>query len=152
MVWDDLPLLLGPQGQAREIMEQYRHAAQMLLPAGLKAMEFRLDQRNAWYLKVAAAGTGEQLEIEVGQGDITAKLKRFLVVYQAVLQHRQEEIEHIDIRYSNGVAVRWRKDQAATVNRQAMARQIISKQAISKQTIGVQTPQKYQFGGDAKHG
>ena len=117
---ENLPLLLGPQGQAREIMEEYQHAAQMLLPAGLKTMEFHLDGRRAWYLKVVTvAGSRSQenlslerraLEIEVGQGNVTEKLKRFLTVYDAVLRHRREQIAHIDIRYPNGVAVSWRDE------------------------------------------
>ncbi|UTW45040.1 FtsQ-type POTRA domain-containing protein [bacterium SCSIO 12696] len=110
---ENLPLLLGPQGQAREIMEQYQHAAQMLLPSGLKTMEFRLDNRRAWYLKVVAGNGADgvensALEIEVGQGNVTEKLKRFLAVYDTVLRHRQGEIAQIDIRYPNGVAVSWR--------------------------------------------
>ncbi|MCV6605538.1 MAG: FtsQ-type POTRA domain-containing protein [Porticoccaceae bacterium] len=113
---ENLPLLLGPRGQAREIMEQYQHAAQMLLPSGLKTMEFRLDGRGAWYLKVVTASANNALEIEVGQGNVTEKLKRFLVVYDAVLRQRQEQIAQIDIRYPNGVAVSWRSQ--ATVGKQ----------------------------------
>ncbi|MGS2723639.1 cell division protein FtsQ/DivIB [Porticoccus sp. GXU_MW_L64] len=110
---ENLPLLLGPQGQARLIMEEYQHAAQMLLPSGLKTMEFRLDSRRAWYLKVVAVSgshstQGKTLEVEVGQGNVTEKLKRFLAVYDTVLRHRQGEIAQIDIRYPNGVAVSWR--------------------------------------------
>lgn len=108
-VLQQLPLLLGPQGEARRVMEEYRHAAQMLLPVGLKTMEFRLDKRNAWHLKVAVEQSDTELEIEVGQGGVTEKIRRFLAVYKRVLRDREADIEHIDIRYPNGVAVRWSK-------------------------------------------
>lgn len=98
-----LPLLLGPKGQAREVMEQYRHAAELLLPAGLKPMEFRLDERDAWHLKLAG-----ELDVKVGQGQVTEKLKRFLTVYDAVLRERIDELKSVDVRYPNGIAVSWR--------------------------------------------
>jgi len=100
---DSLPQLMGPEGEAKRVMEQYRHAAQILSPVGLKTIEFHLDERNAWRLEVSLG-----LEVTVGQGDVTEKLQRFVDVYKAVLQGHESEVEGIDARYPNGVAVRWR--------------------------------------------
>jgi cell division protein FtsQ len=99
---DTLPQLTGPMGEEQRVMEQYRHAAQILSPAGLKTIEFHLDERNAWHLEVSHG-----LKVAVGQGDVTERLQRFIEVYKAVLQNRESEVKSIDARYPNGVAVRW---------------------------------------------
>ena len=46
--------------------------------------------------------------VALGREDLAARLGRFLAVHREVLVDRAAEVEWIDARYMNGVAVRWR--------------------------------------------
>jgi len=103
---DALPLLAGPPGSARRVMTQYRDVNQLLQPMGLKIVEFREAPRGDWQLSFAN-GTA----LKLGRDRLIDKLKRFQVAWNGALASRVNDIEQVDIRYENGVAVRWRADQ-----------------------------------------
>ena len=46
--------------------------------------------------------------VALGREDLAARLGRFLAVHREVLVDRAAEVEWVDARYMNGVAVRWR--------------------------------------------
>jgi len=100
---DSLPLLHGPEGFERRVMQQYRNFSQMLQITGLVVEEFRLAPRGNWEVKFAPG-----IELMVGKEPVAEKLQRFLLVWHKVLQDRAYEIEQVDIRYGNGVAVNWK--------------------------------------------
>jgi len=103
---EDLPLLAGPAGSARAVMQQYRDVNQLLQPVGLRVVEFRQGHRGDWTLRFDN-GTG----MTIGRDRVLEKLQRFLVVWEQTLADRAGEIDLVDIRYENGVAVHWRGDQ-----------------------------------------
>lgn len=105
---DNLPLLAGPEGQSRDIMQQYRNFAQMLQAASLRIDEFRLGHRGDWSLEFAQGPS-----LVVGRGEVTEKIQRFLQVWKQHLRERVDEIDSIDIRYGNGVAVAWKDNDKA---------------------------------------
>jgi cell division protein FtsQ len=47
----------------------------------------------------------------VGKEPVAKKLERFLLVWEKALQERKDAIERIDLRYGNGLAVRWKQDK-----------------------------------------
>lgn len=101
---EELPRLLGPEGEARRVMQQYHEVSVLLRPTRLKVREFRRDQRGAWYLRLE-----EGVEISLGRGDVLDKMRRFLVVYDHVLRDHFSEVAAVDARYPQGVAVRWKE-------------------------------------------
>jgi cell division protein FtsQ len=105
---DNLPLLAGAEGDARKIMRHYREIAQMLQPTGLKISEFRQAPRGNWELHFEQGPA-----LIVGRDNLAGKLRRFLLVWERELKARAADIASVDIRYGNGVAVRWRKDENA---------------------------------------
>ncbi|HLS99297.1 MAG: cell division protein FtsQ/DivIB [Porticoccaceae bacterium] len=107
----ELPLLAGPEGMEREVMQQYRIFTQLLQATGLAIVEFRMGERGGWHLRFADGPT-----LAVGRGQITDKIQRFLKVWDKALAVRLDQIDHIDIRYGNGVAVRWKTNGNPTEN------------------------------------
>jgi len=87
-------------------MQQYRDVNQLLQPVGLRVVEFRQGHRGDWTLRFDN-GTG----MTIGRDRVLEKLQRFLVVWEQTLADRAGEIDLVDIRYENGVAVHWRGDQ-----------------------------------------
>lgn len=99
-----LPRLLGPEGEARQVMQQYHEVSVLLRPTRLRVSEFRRDQRGGWYLRLE-----EGVEVVLGRGDVLDKMRRFLVVYDHVLRDHFTAVAAVDARYPQGVAVRWKE-------------------------------------------
>ena len=101
---ETLPLLDGPEGKERRVMQQYRNFSQVLRPLGMKVESCQLAPRENWTLTFANG-----MALTVGKEPVAEKLGRFLKVWNDALQDRAEDIAHVDIRYANGVAVRWKE-------------------------------------------
>jgi cell division protein FtsQ len=113
-----LPLLDGPEGFERRVMQQYRNFSQVLQDTGLDVAEFRLAPRGNWEVKFAPG-----LLLVVGKEPVAAKLQRFLKVWDKSLHDRVDSVERVDIRYGNGVAVRWKNDSEDPLGESDKSRQ-----------------------------
>lgn len=101
---EGLPLLAGPEGMQRRVMQQYRIFTQLLQVTELKIIEFRMGERGGWHLRFEDGPA-----LVVGRSQVTEKIQRFLKVWDKALKVRFDQIDNIDIRYGNGVAVRWKQ-------------------------------------------
>ncbi len=101
-----LPLLSGPAHETVRIMEQFHDLNRMFAGSGLRLAALSLEARGAWTLEL-----DNGVRVVVGREHLMARLKRFLTVYQLELASRADQIEQIDIRYTNGIAVRWRTEE-----------------------------------------
>ncbi len=106
---DSLPLLAGPEGGARQVMSEFRDVSELMFAQGLKVMAFSVDEHGVRSLRL---NTGH--DVVLGRGDVITKVRRFLTIWQGELASRQEEIQAIDARYNNGVAVSWRKSDVSS--------------------------------------
>ncbi len=50
------------------------------------------------------------LKIRLGRSDIERKIERLIGIYRSQILPRRERIERLDLRYSNGFAVAWKKE------------------------------------------
>jgi cell division protein FtsQ len=64
-------------------------------------MQVRVSPRRAWQLRL-----DNGLTLELGREQIEARLARFVGAYDRTLGRLGRRIEHVDLRYSNGFAVR----------------------------------------------
>ena len=102
-----LPVLEGVERSERQMMRSYRQMVQMLQPAELRIAALKRDARDAWRLTLT-----NDLELVIGRDQIIEKMRRFLLVWDQHLKTRATEVERVDIRYDNGVAVQWMKKPA----------------------------------------
>ncbi len=102
-----LPLLAGKREQAAKIMLQYQRISRLLRPYDLDVKELRSDDKFAWQLLLS-----NDLKVVVGRDQVLEKIQRFLTVYEQQLRGRLDDIARVDVRYENGVAVRWHKTAA----------------------------------------
>ncbi len=105
---ESLPVLFGPANKARYVMEEYRAMNDILRGLGLRIVELQLTDRMSWFLRL---DSGVQLVVD--QMNTVAKLQRFAYLYQRQLVPDAENIQHIDLRYRNGVAVGWKMQKSA---------------------------------------
>ena len=104
-----LPHLVGPEGSSREVMSEFRDVSELMFSQGLKVRAFSVDEHGVRRLRLASGH-----EVVLGRGDVIAKVRRFVAIWQGELASRQQEIKVIDARYDNGVAVSWQKSDVSS--------------------------------------
>jgi cell division protein FtsQ len=102
-----LPWLQGNEADAIEILQQYQDLSQILRSRGLDVLALKCDNKKSWRLTVK-----NHVEIAIGRDQVMEKIRRFVTVYDAHLNSVWSDVKAIDVRYTNGVAVRWVADSA----------------------------------------
>lgn len=97
-----LPRLNGPQELRRRVMENYIAMTAALAPIGRRVQALALDKRRAWVVTLDSG-----VELKLGRDDALKRLERFVRVYPTLFAAREAELRTVDLRYSNGFAVRW---------------------------------------------
>lgn len=98
-----LPRLSGPDERVGEVIELARIMANSLTKEGLGFAGLALEQRGAWTLTLANG-----IEVAFGRDQVEERFARFMTVYESQLASRSDEVQRIDARYTNGVAVKWK--------------------------------------------
>lgn len=95
-----LPLLRGPDDQARQVVERYLAWGERLKARDLVILTLQDDARGAWTLTTDAGFT-----LLLGRTEVETRLERFLRAYPEILAAGRPA--RVDMRYSNGLAVSW---------------------------------------------
>ena len=73
-----------------------------LAETGLAVESLGVTDRGAW----SAVLTGG-LDLQLGRQEPLARVERFAAAYQSALGNDPRRLESVDLRYPNGMAVRW---------------------------------------------
>jgi len=99
-----LPFFQGPPGMQQTMVRRYGEMQRILAPLGFQVVRLELDARGAWRL-----GLDNGMALMLGRQEKShERLLRFVRSYNRVLAARAEQIEQVDLRYTNGFAVRWK--------------------------------------------
>ena len=101
----ELPRLSGPEGSEQLVARRYLDARSMLAAVGMGLRGLELDARGAWRMELSNG-----FELRLGRESFDARLERFARVAAPLLTPRAATVEYVDLRYSRGFAVGWRKD------------------------------------------
>jgi cell division protein FtsQ len=104
-----LPLLSGPDERVRDVIAMARALSDQLVGHGLGFSGLNLEQRGAWTLRLSNG-----IDVVLGRDQVEQRFERFMTVYQARLASRSDEVNRVDARYTNGVAVQWKAVTAAS--------------------------------------
>jgi cell division protein FtsQ len=96
-----LPVLHGPEGTALELVTRFRQFERTLNPLGKRITEIGLSPRRAWVLKL-----DDGMVIELGREALESKLAQFVYAYERTVARLPQPSAYIDLRYTNGFAVR----------------------------------------------
>ena len=99
---EHLPRLDGPSTDTARVMDQYHTLSQFFKGSNTLMTGLTLQARGAWTLLL-----DNKIEVELGREKILTRLRRFLELYKGHLYHQAAKIERVDVRYTNGVAVKW---------------------------------------------
>lgn len=95
--------LVGPSGQQLALLQYYKKLNSLFIPLHLKISRLELASFHSFLLTFSNG-----MKLSVGNKDILTRLSHFVKVYPKILNQKNDEIEYIDLRYSNGLAVKWR--------------------------------------------
>lgn len=100
-----LPLLAGPSGTAREVLERFVGFNETLATVGERALQLTLSPRLAWQLKME---NGMRVEIgrEHPKSPVGPRLERFVAVYPSMVAGLPVLPTVVDLRYPNGFAMK----------------------------------------------
>ena len=103
----ELPRLSGPESTESLVAQRYLSAQGRMLEAGMRIAALRLDERGAWEMDLDSGVT-----VRLGRRDVEERLDRFIRTASQVIAHRLNDINYVDMRYSNGFAIGWRTQSA----------------------------------------
>ncbi|NOX75682.1 MAG: FtsQ-type POTRA domain-containing protein [Gammaproteobacteria bacterium] len=103
----DLPLFTGPGGSAETVAARYQKLSAQLATTGLRVAALKLNVRRAWELRL-----NNDIQLLLGRSAGDGHLQRFVDAYTSRLAEKAGQMKWVDLRYTNGFAVRWK--QAAT--------------------------------------
>ena len=96
-----LPVFFGPDGTAAEVVARYAEFDRLLAPIGRKVVLVTLSARRAWQLHL-----DDGMVLQLGRENVEARLASFVSAYRRTVARLPHPPSHVDLRYSNGFAVR----------------------------------------------
>ncbi len=104
----ELPRLLGPRGTEGRVAEMFFAIEERLEQRGMAAVALQLDQRGAWELQLSSG-----IRVRLGASFVAERLDRFFEALDRVIAAQAEQVEYVDMRYTNGFAIGWKDRKPA---------------------------------------
>ncbi len=101
----NLPLITGPEGQEKKLLEIMKGVYIVLKDKSMQLAEFHVNERRAWRIKLASG-----LEMQLGRKAPLESMQRFLKTMDLVGEAQVAQMSSVDTRYPNGYAVTWKAD------------------------------------------
>ncbi len=102
-----LPQFISPvAGQQKLMLQTYQAMSAVLTPLNIQITALSLNVRQSWALQLSNG-----IVLLVGKVNAVQRLQRFVQAYTQVVGDNIQAINSIDLRYANGIAVRF-KNQA----------------------------------------
>lgn len=99
-----LPLFVGPEGKQVLMLSYFNEMNRILTPLHAKISYLEMTPFLVWKIRL-----DNGMMMHVGYKDILTRLEHFVKVYPKIVGSRANDVEYIDLRYSNGMAIRWRQ-------------------------------------------
>ena len=100
----ELPLLSGPSGSEVMLLETFNTMQQQVKSVGYSIVYLSLDERRAWSFMLSNG-----IKVVLGRRDFDERFFRFLNLIPTTLSGRVEKTDTIDMRYTNGFSIKWKK-------------------------------------------
>jgi cell division protein FtsQ len=100
-----LPMLSGPVGSEQNLLDKFNYMQKKFQTAGFNIISLLLNDRRAWSFHLANG-----IKITLGRSDFEERFNRAITLFQTTLPGPIEKIESIDMRYTNGLSIRWKNN------------------------------------------
>jgi cell division protein FtsQ len=102
-----LPALYGPPQQQTTVWAGYVEMNNILRPLDLKAVIVSMTLRQVWEVYL-----NNGLHLFLGREDVLRRLERFASAYPKIAV-QAGNIEYVDLRYTDGFAIKWKNNPAS---------------------------------------
>lgn len=99
----ELAKLIGPNNKAKEVMNHYLEFSQVFSDLAIQITEVEMKPRGSWRLVL-----GSSLIITLGDRNVLSRSKRVVDLLNSESIDKTQ-LEYIDARYTNGIAVRYKQ-------------------------------------------
>lgn len=100
-----LPVVYAANHQPAWVLSQFYRLEARFKSVDEQLVSLRVDSRGALDVELING-----LKVKLGRYDINRKIERLVSIYTQQILPRREQIQRLDLRYSNGFAVAWKKE------------------------------------------
>ena len=104
-VFSHLPVVHASNHPPAWVLKQFYHLQDRFRSVDERLVALQVDSRGALDIELING-----LKIKLGRRDIDHKIDRLVSIYMQQILPRREQIQRLDLRYSNGFAVAWKKE------------------------------------------
>ena len=101
---DELPLLSGPVDSEQNLLNRFNSMQEQVQSIGFNIASLFLDNRRAWSFHFKNG-----IKVILGRRDFEERFNRVLTLIPITTSGRIDQIESIDMRYTNGFSILWKK-------------------------------------------
>lgn len=98
-----IPKFVGPNGKQVVMLQFYNDINRLLIPLHAKISCLELTPFYSWKVNL-----DNGITLHIGHKDILTRLDHFVKVYPKIIGEHVADVEYVDLRYPNGLAVRWK--------------------------------------------
>ena len=98
-----LPVFNGPDGSSETLAKRFQLISKQLAELKLGVATLSISERRAWRVSLSNG-----LDLLLGRSANETQVARFADAYKTLLEKQVEKIQSVDLRYTNGFAVRWK--------------------------------------------
>jgi cell division protein FtsQ len=117
-----LPLLEGPAGSEQLVMEQYQAFNQVLRPLGVRIRDLTLKVNGGYELVLT-----NSVVVRLGKEALLERLRRLVVFLESETGQDLENVEAIDLRYRNGLALSHKQSVSKSGQQRSMQESVVSR-------------------------
>ena len=102
-----IPYLSGPVGTEKQVAERFREVQQALQPYSMQVLNIDLSDRRSWRIQIINGPL-----VILGRKDIDKRFDRFVQSALTSMGKEIENVQQVDMRYTNGFAVQWKNNSS----------------------------------------
>ncbi len=99
----ELPEFFGPDGTQLILMQYYQKMNTILSSLHFKVARLEFTPGHLWNVTL-----DNGMKLTIANKDLLTRFSHFVKVYPKIIGDRAIDIDYVDLRYPNGLAVRWK--------------------------------------------
>lgn len=103
--FEHLPKVFGSNVEPKLVLQKYYGFVKQFRLLDETIGQINIDSRGAVDIQLVNG-----FKIKLGRDDVDSKIERLVSIYAEQIRPRRTEIQQLDLRYSNGFAVAWKKE------------------------------------------
>jgi len=98
-----LPRLIGPEGKHLFVIQYYNKISYLFRPLHFSVARLELTPEKLWKVTL-----DNGIKLTASHKDVLTRLSHFVKVYTKIIGERATDVDYVDLRYANGLAVKWK--------------------------------------------